>query len=213
MSPLLTSLIALTACGPGTLSTNAGDQPLRTALFLERPDQDRDELLIVLLNSTLPCDVTVDTSDPEEAQQAWLDLGAALFRENARVVYLRAYRLYTRDSWLGHYPLYNEPVDTHLEGTNPYAVQAFYVGVNEAKVDESEGLYRTYQPTDVDIGWVNGPGELRVSGEGDTLRGEFNFPGIDLSGRFRAKPCSDEASIFGYAELLDSFAEFYPSPE
>ncbi|MCB9762210.1 MAG: hypothetical protein H6739_20590 [Alphaproteobacteria bacterium] len=186
-------LLALAGCAPGSINYPQGSSPLYTAYFQELPsDGDATETLVLLLNSTLDCDLTPEDADPVTREQAMAELYIALTREDARVVFLSLKRYVSATDPVGWYPIHDEPsVDYLLDGASPFAARAAYVGINEARVVEDDGLYRAYEPVDVEGGWMDEPSEVRITRSGDTLVGSFEFAEVDVSGRFRASPCDE----------------------
>lgn len=201
---MLFLLSALVACTPGRIETaSGGPDELRSAWYQIVEGPDSDELRVFLLNSELSCDITPSLADPALRDEALIELYVALTREDARVVALELRRVPGHDGWQGYYPIFDsDELEHRLDGANPFAGRALYVGVNEAEVSADDGLTREYTPTDVEYGWADEPSEVHITEDGGTLRGTFALNGLNVSGRFKASPCADLGFTLDQAESL-----------
>ena len=92
--------------------------------------------------------------------------------------------------------------DTDLLGEPRVAAAAWYQ-VQEAELVGVDGVFYQYSPTLVLYDEaVDAPGTIEVAVEDDTLRGAFAFSASNVSGRFRADTCDNEAL---YNEALRRF--------
>lgn len=198
----------LMACA-GTFHAPDGPEPVRSAVWfdvngmngIEDPRVPREALLL-LLNSTVPCEVPDTEDDPRTgtvdeaaaAEQYWqAQVGSAFTREGALAV---ALGLFTYEGdWEGRYDIDATALSdavTLLGGTSRVGYGAWY-RVDESVVEDSDGVYFTYTP--VDFAYdpaVAAPAWINVSERDDTLVGNFSFTPTELSGSFRAEPCDNQ---------------------
>lgn len=196
---------ALIACTPGTVSTTAGSDRLRTALYHVERDPDGDQLTLMLFNSYVPCQLEPRDGDAQAIDAAREALDIALLREGSRVVFAEVLRLPGEKTWTGPVPIYDdENLGRFLDGVDPMAARALYGGVNEATLLDDDGLEQTYNPTDVDLAWITPPSWLELRETRDGLSGRFSLENVDVAGRFRAQPCPtlDQHVARAYAVLL-----------
>jgi hypothetical protein len=203
-------MIGLLGCAQGTLSTAAGSQPVLSAWYRSGDDGDRERMDVFLSTSQVDCRIDPpDSNDPEEILEHQDELTQAFLREGARAALLRLYR-YRVDDWRGHFPLSEQSVGAELDDLNPYVCQAAWYAVNEAAVEDQDGLEVTYELVDVEYAAsVPEPGfaEVRVSAE--QVVGSFQLDAYDVSGKWRAKPCAGNDTIFEYmATVLPLLADF-----
>ena len=207
-------LLALVGCS-GTFHTDQGQDAVRSALSFDvnalegitNPAVPR-EVVILLLNSTVPCRAPEVENDPgtttvDEAAAAaeyWqAQVYSAFSREGALAV---AMGLYTYEpAWDGRYsfhPTAFTDARDLLQAETRVAFGSWY-RVDEAVVLDAQGVFSTYRPTDISYdaavsepAWLN----LTTSGAG-TLSGNFSFTPTELSGTFSAEGCENR-------ELLDA---------
>jgi hypothetical protein len=207
-------LLLLLACN-GTFHSELGNDAVRTALWFDvnalegvtNPAVPRENLLL-LLNSTVPCrapEVRNDASTPEvdeaaAAVQYWqAQVYTAFVREGALAV---AMGLYTFEpAWDGRYAFHAEAFTAApdlLQSETRVAFGAWY-RVDEAVLDEANGVFYTYTPTDVQYSpAVDTPAWVNIDAHEDgVFSGNFSFTPTELSGTFRAEPCDNR-------ELLDA---------
>ena len=204
-------LLALLGC-MGSFHGADGPEPVRSALWFDVNDLlgDTDphvprQALLLLLNSTLPCEAPAVDDDPatptvDEAAAAiqfWdAQLSTAFVREGALAV---ALGLYTYEpDWEGDYDLDADAflgATTLLSGTSRVGYGA-WIRVDEAVVDEADGVYFTYTPTVWSFGAsVPAPAWINVREHGTTLSGDFSFTPTELSGSFRADKCDNSSLL------------------
>lgn len=196
MLPLL-----LLACSPGWLNTPEWSGSLHTALYItEASDEPEVAVATVLLaNSYLDCDLPPAT-DPAELQRAVINRYAAVTREDARLVVLTLYATQTT-GFAVRYALSATPGALYASLSEGSA-GASYLAVNESEVEDEDGFSVLYEPADgagdyqLELA-VAEPGEVIVEKEReDQLHGEFQLDALDVSGRFRAERCPDDADLF-----------------
>lgn len=199
------SLLLLSACGLGTISSTTASDPLETAFYLTVDHPDTPTMLLALSNSYIAsCKAPELTGDNEEAL---LEFYMAASREGSQVA-LVDLRSYGVDTWEGVYPVADRDFQPNdLSGQRPFIAQGAYLHVREAELDDEEGLERSYRVTDaVWAPEVAAPGQVSISSwEPDgVLVGQLSFESLDVSARFRAVPCdvSYDDSIFPYTDQL-----------
>ena len=178
----LWTLTLLGACGPGTLNHSEGREPLRTTWWRTMPEQpDRTEIL--LSNGYLPCE---EENWLDEAHR--VDLLASVCREGARHLWLQA--VGPTGPWSG-----DGPTGTQLLASS-YTVE-------EAQLDDADGLDRTYTVTRDDLVYsASEGGLLSTEHSDDTLSGELSLPLLDTSARFRAEQCVSDAPYVAIAQIF-----------
>lgn len=202
-------LLLLALACVGTFQTDDGPDAVRTALYFDvnaaegttNPAVPR-EIIILLLNSTVPCRAPEVENDPETdtvdeaaaAVQYWqAQLYSAFSREGALAV---AMGLYTYEpDWEGRYTFEADAFTNArdlLESETRVAFGSWY-RVDEAVLLEADGVFYTYAATDVSFGaavadpaWLN----LRA-GRNGALAGNFSFTPTELSGNFEAVACDN----------------------
>ncbi len=198
-------LLLLSACGFGTISWPGGSEPLETAFFLEVDDPDTPALYVVLANSYIQ-----SCTDPylrDDSVRAEEEIYMAVGREGAQLIILELNR-YGVDTWAGGYPMASQDFQpNNLSGANPFIAQGTYLGIEEAALDQDEGLYRSYTVTEaVFAPEVRAPGEVLISGwePGELLTGQLRFESLDVSASFHAQPCNEsfDRSLFPYVAAL-----------
>ncbi len=203
----------MTACASGSISTPRGDDKLRTAWYQTVQAGQDVRTLVVLANSSIPCEEP-EIADPAELTREQLAIYSSVTRENARIVMMDLYRFHLEDSWVGHYPVHDDADvawPSYVNATHPHVAKARYRGIDEAELTTDEGLYRLYEPTDyVDV-VVDDPGVIQVTRDGDTLWGSFHFDNEDVSGKFRADHC-DHVDLLHLLASLD-LVDTTPEPE
>lgn len=197
-------LTLLASCGYGSIATPRVNDRLYTAWYQTVQTGNDVRTLVALANSTIPCEEP-DVDDPAQLTRENLAIYSSVTRENARIVMLDLYRYHLEESWVGHYPVY-EDADvawpSYVNATHPHVARARYRGIDEAEVTVDEGLYRLYEPTEYTDLYVDEPAEVVVTREGDVLRGTFHFDTEDVSGTFRARHC-DHVDLLQLLALLD----------
>ncbi len=207
-------LLGLLGCS-GTFHTDQGGDAVRSALYFDvnalegitNPEVP-SEVLILLLNSTVPCRAPEVENDPatatvDEAAAAveyWqAQVYSAFSREGALAV---AMGLYTYEpAWDGRYsfhPTAFTDARDLLQAETRVAFGSWY-RVDEAVLLDSQGVFYTYSPTDISFDAAVGePAWLNLAAQGDdTLSGNFSFTPTELSGNFSAQGCDNR-------ELLDA---------
>jgi hypothetical protein len=205
-------LSLLAACASGSISTPLHDDQLRTAWYQSIQTGDDIRILVALANSTIPCEEP-EVDDPAELTRQNLALYSSVTRENARIVIIDLYRYYLEDTWVGTYPVHQDAAvawPSYVDSTHPHVAGARYRGIDEAEVSVDEGLYRLYNPIDLVDVQVDEPAEIRITADGETLRGTFHFDTEDVSGRFRAKHCEavDLLQLLALLDLVDATTVF-----
>lgn len=184
------SLLFLTGCAPGTIAWPTGHDQLRTALYREVDAGAVKRLQLVLSNGTFGCDLPAE-ADPVAQQQALLELQISACRENARHVAVELLRGDGSD-WVGLYPGDSNMDPAQIAASRPRLSNGSYYGIDEAALSAAEDFVRTYavvEGQDVLALDIGDGGEVEISGDGERLRGRFEFPMADLSGTFRAESC------------------------
>lgn len=206
-------LLVLLAC-TGNFHSDTGQDAVRTALFFDvntlegvtNPAVPR-ELLLLLLNSTVPCrapevenDPDTDIDEAAAAVQYWqAQVYTSFSREGALAV---AMGLYTYEpDWDGAYTFHTEAFTGArdlLQGETRVGFGAWY-RVDEAVLTDADGVYYTYSPTQVSFqAAVDEPAWLNVAtADTEHLSGSFSFTPTELSGNFRAAACDNR-------DLLDA---------
>lgn len=194
---VILSSVCLTACGSGRLAWATGDDLLRTALFRsEVLDDEVEHITLVLSNSRFECELP-EVDDPAVREEAVLDLLAAACRENARHVVIDLYKHPSSQNSLGSYLGNTLAGPGLLSPTRPKLARASYTGIEEVVLTLTDGFARTYTVTEEDSRPELGEGgQVRLTDDRGPLRGQFSFPDGQISGRFHAEPCADDASIF-----------------
>jgi len=175
------------------------------AWALERPGSERDELYLLISNSELST-CAFDLSDFEniasgEHEETSQELALMLYREGSRIAFLHLYR-FRQDSWEGTYPLSTEPVNTVLDDREPFAAEAAWWAMLEARVASDNGLIRSYEPVEYDVEVDVPQGDVQIDRESERFHGRFGLESLDVSGTFKASRCDvdyDE-SIFPVIE-------------
>lgn len=186
-------LASLVGCAPGTLSTPAGDEPMRTATYILQTQGAAqaigvDRAVLLLSNGLIPCDPIPLDSDWAAAE---VDLFTAIGREGARHAYLELYKSRT-STWVGRYPGGIEaPIAEVAAGLGVVrATDGYAFAIDEAIVTEEDGLYQTFEPTRVsggefdDEAWVEVD---RFDPEDGTspVRIDFSIPTAGIGGSVR----------------------------
>ena len=195
-------LLAL-ACSRGSISDPWGQSPVETAFTLQLQGDQRDEAWLLVSNGWVedPCALGAEL-DAEQSQQ----VASALFREGSRLVLAHLYR-FRRDSWVGVYPLSEEPANAVLDDRTPFAAEAGFLAVLEAS-SEQEGLAQDWDELDLDMlvssDIAEGHFEIRAERDDDELVGSFSLETVDVGGRFRAERCylDYESSILSRLKAL-----------
>lgn len=206
----------------GTLHSSEGSDKVRGALWFagregqlngsEVGDDATDtpnEGMVLLANSQLPCAPEKLEDDPETgldeaaaSQMFWqAQVQSAFAREGAIIVLLGLYTW--SDGLSGEYTISADALQDHLtllEDT-PRVGFGAWMRVNEAAVEESNGLFSTYTDTDVDYEAAATTGSaatVDVLGspddevaDGERLKGAFNLEPSGMSGEFRADRCDN----------------------
>ena len=214
-------LVVLTGC-MGTLRSAEGPDEIRGALWfagregalngtsIGSGDDTPVEALTLLANSTLPCRADDVADDPETgideaaaAKSYWqAQVAAAFTREGAILVLLGAYTW--SDSLTGDYAVSASALENHLDdlATEPRVGFGAWMRVNEAKVDDSTGLFYSYTDTDVDFDPGAGSsstlsldvlGQPATLADAETMTGQFDLQPSGMSGHFRAERCDNDA--------------------
>jgi hypothetical protein len=195
------AVVLLGACAPyGRIFTASGNDRLRTAWYAEMPLAGKSSLVVLLANSRLDCTMP-DATSPTAVKSAQEEIYLAMNREGARVVGLQLLSVDPSD-WSGRYTVVADFAKAVLSSDTPRLAQAMYIGVDEAEVENLDGIYRSYYaPDPVYVFGVPAPGDVNVKASNDTVSGDFSLDAIDVSGTFEAESCSSESSIletFGY---------------
>jgi hypothetical protein len=215
-------LALLGGCALGTLTTEDGVEPLRTALAFA-PDNtlslalhDTRRAYLLLANSTLPCAPPEEMDDPATAsdevlaaEQYWDAQLATLFgREGARVVLL-VLSVGPEEDWLGRYPLDADAWETgDLAAGAPEAgrvAAGAWLHVEETAVADRNGvLYaRDVEIVEEEHDFaVDAPAWVDVSRKDTTVEGEFDFPEAGLAGSFSATACPNTSLLTDLYQLL-----------
>lgn len=201
-SPVLSVALAVALPGcMGTLRTPDGADRVRGALWFEAPDAapGLHAAVVLVTNSRLPCaapEVEDDPDTPDDEAAAariyWSgEVVSAFTREGAVVV---AMVLYTRLSdWDGAYAVSADPQSGDAWSASRAASAAWYE-VQEAELVGVDGLFYQYSPTLLQYDDpVDAPGDIEVAVDGETMEGTFSFLSSDVSGRFQADTCDNEA--------------------
>lgn len=176
-----------------------------TAWALETKSGEIDELYLLISNSELSTcrfDLSqiedVDAATQEEVTQ---ELALMLYREGSRIAFLHLYR-FRQDGWEGTYPLSDEPVLTLLDDRDPFAAEAAWWAMLEARVVQDNGLIRSYEPVEYDVEVDVPSGDVQIDEDGDVLKGRFGLESLDVSGTFKASRCgvTYDNSIFPVIE-------------
>jgi hypothetical protein len=204
-------------CAPGRIEWATGSDDLRTALYIVERDATTGaspRIRLLLSNGEFGCSLPSFTDDSgfstEESDQeqalALLQLVTAMCREDARHVVLDLYHLRWEDA-PGVYPGDSVADATSLGSPNRWS-RAAYLGVEEARVADEDGLSRAYEIVEVDARPLLGDGgEASISRleEGHAV-GHFSFPEANISGDFRATECASDTSeataLFDYARAV-----------
>lgn len=178
----LWTLTLLSGCGLGTLNHSDGREPLRSAWWREMPEQpDRTE--IVLSNGYLPCE-EADWRD----ETIRVDLVTSMCREGARHLWLQA--VGPQSPWSGDGP------------TGSQLLASSYT-VEEAQLNDADGLDRTYTVTRDDLVYsASEGGLLSADADEDVLIGEVSLPLLDTAARFRAEQCTSDAAYLAIAQVF-----------
>lgn len=207
-------LLGILGCAPGAFVSDAGEEPLRTALFFA-PDvslsvatTDTRKVYLLLANSTVPCepeavvdDPSTDADEPSTAREYWsAQLGTAFVREGARVALL-ALTVGPGADWLGRYPVHADAWDAEEAATfaiaDGRAAAAAWLHVEEAAVEDAGSVLHAAGTEVVEAEHdfaVDDPAWVDVTRKDEVLSGEFDFDSA-LAGRFSAARCDN-------AELL-----------
>ena len=198
-------MLLLLGCAAGNLSWSEGSAPVMTAWALEQPGEERDELYLLISNSELSScrfdlgDIeAIDSSSQEETAQ---ELALMLYREGSRIAYLHLYR-FRQDTWEGTFPLSSEPVNAVLDDRDPFAAEAAWWAMLEARVVQDNGLIRSYEPVEYEVEVDVPAGDVQIDRDGERLHGRFGLETLDVSGTFKASRCDADydESIFPVIE-------------
>lgn len=209
-------IAALGACAPGVIRTPEGSDSLRSALYTVSPSSDPevDRSVVILANSPLDCDLP-DSENPADIEAGESELVSAFTREGARVVIFEMYHL-SSASWTVDFPVTTD-AGTYAASGIQGAASALYWAVYESVVEDKEGLSVTYAPGDgprdvLYVDPVDEPGEVTLTreieeeDEDDDMVGTFRLESLDVSGRFRATRCADDADVFVLLGLRDVYS-------
>lgn len=193
-------LTLLLGCSSGWLNTPEWSGPLHTALYITESTEDPsvEKATVLLANSYLECSLPA-SEDPSELQRAIVTRYAAVTREDARLVVLTLYA-FAGSAFETDYDV-DAAAGTWYATVTRGSAGASYLAVNEATVDDEDGFAVLYEPGDNPGDYVlnlavEAPGEVEVGASGEDLRGDFHLEAIDVSGRFRAERCADDADLF-----------------
>ncbi len=214
-------LLLLVGC-MGHLKSSEGSDEVRGALWFagreavlngtEAPGDATDtpyEMMVLVANSQLPCapddvedDPATGLDEAAAAETFWqAQVSSAFAREGAIVVLLGLYTW--SDGLTGDYAITADALQDHLAllASAPRVGFGAWMRVNEAAVDQSDGLFYTYTDTDVDYEAAAGVGSaasVDVLGapddelaDGERLKGNFNLEPSGMSGGFRAERCDN----------------------
>lgn len=146
--------------------------------------------LILLSNSYLLCELP-DSDDPAEKEAALARQAAGLTREGASALFFQIDA--AEGGLVGDFEL-GTPEDARQ-------MVATWWHVDEAVVQARSGIVVSYEAgsTTGDFEYVpavDQPGTLTIEEDDHQMRGEFELDAIDVSGRFVARRCSPDASLF-----------------
>ncbi|HJN77801.1 MAG TPA: hypothetical protein QGF58_28035 [Myxococcota bacterium] len=178
-----------------------------TAWALQQKGSERDELFLLISNSELstcasPFDLSdIDSLDSASQEETAQELALMLYREGSRIAFLHLYR-FRQDSWEGTFPLSSEPVNTILDDRDPFAAEASWWAMLEARVAQEHGLIRSYEPVEYEAEVDVPDGDVQIDRDGERFHGSFGLESLDVSGTFKASRCgvSYDKSIFPVIE-------------
>lgn len=211
----------------GSLHSSEGSDRIRGALWFAGRESELNgtasegegattpnAALVILANSTLPCEPEqVESSDDgldqaAAAEQYWGgQVLSAFSREGAIVVLLGLYTW--SDGLSGDYAISENALQDHLDllAAEPRVGFGAWVRVNESAVDETYGMFSTYAITDIDYEPAAGAAsEVSVAvrgnpedevADGETLTGDFVLEPSGMSGAFRAERC-DNRTLYNH---------------
>ena len=218
MARHLLPLVLLTGCGAGNIAWESGDDKLHTALYIWEDHGPTQAMTLFLSNGRFECELPdglaqlflldsgISYTDPDEAERAVLDFATALYREDARHVVLTLYKQ-TDGDWTGRYPGNDDAQDALISDEQPQLASGQYLGVDDAIIDQEDGVVRTYLPSayswDPELG---DGGFVQVDTAGTQINGSFGFPDAHLSGQFTAEGCGTTTELFDAIEAIGYFS-------
>lgn len=184
--------IFLCACQPmGYLSSPIGRADLRTALYRIAPRAGVPELVVLLSNGELSCELP-DTHDISQED------AVAVCREGAQHVVLRAYSI--DSTWSGDFSGVAGANSASVTVDVPRAMGGLYYAIAESRLVEVEGLGRFYAAEEsVFLPSLGEGGDLTLEVKDKLLQGSFSLPDAEVWGEFTASPCTSETSMLEVA--------------
>jgi hypothetical protein len=181
---LLAASLAGCADRPGVLVGPYGAEELRTARYTETVKAGVPELIVLLSNDDLPCEL------PAPIDDAFVDLLVAACREDARHTVLVAYDL--DGDWSGRFTGVDDAGPDDVSADRPRATRAWYQAILEASLSTVTGLDRGYQVLEQDQRSLGDGGWAELEPDDGVLRGSFAFP--QVSADFVAERCDAGSS-------------------
>jgi len=161
-------ILLLAACASGTLTTDQGAQPLRTALFW----QDADTAQLFLSNGDLSCDLpALDDTD------AVIAATFAACREGARHTLLT---LNQDGGWQLEQALWLSVNEAAIATEDGLA--------RELVVTDWDVVWHAEDGGSVDFS----------SQTASRWSGDFDLPAVDVHGHFRADSCAADSTLFSW---------------
>ena len=180
------------SCSPGSIEWSNGSDILRTALYTIDDEGSGSHMTILLSNGIFEC-APPDFATAADQSEALLQLVTAACRENARHAILHLY-LHDTAEWEGEFQ--STPTEGVVTELAPRLSMGLYVGINEAVVEEEDGLSFTFTPTDVDMIALGEQSYVQLDSAKVHVAGSFSHAEAHVSGNFRAQSCGSETGLF-----------------